>query len=215
MKYLKSILLSIAILFPTSKIYSQASVTSTNIEKENRNAVMIQIDQPVDVTSEALKQRLKRSGLEGKYKSGVTTYKAVTLAEIAPEKVDIYTKVDKGPNDNSSLVYMAVSKGYDNFANAAEDSVMIERVKTFLNSFVKDANTLSADNTIKTQMEDVNDEVKEYERLLDEKKALEKKKADVENSLIDIDKKISEKKAEIDRKKEALELLKSKRVEIK
>ncbi|MBA2406626.1 MAG: hypothetical protein H0V65_01340, partial [Chitinophagales bacterium] len=104
MKYLKSILLSIAILFPTLKIYSQASVTSTNIEKENRNAVMIQINQPVDVTSEALKERLKRSGLEGKSKSGVTAYRGVTLAEIAPEKIDMYTKVDKGPDDNSSLV---------------------------------------------------------------------------------------------------------------
>ncbi len=176
MKYLKSILLSIAILFPTLKIYSQASVTSTNIEKENRNAVMIQINQPVDVTSEALKERLKRSGLEGKSKSGVTAYRGVTLAEIAPEKIDMYTKVDKGPDDNSSLVYVAVSKGYDNFANAAEDSVLIERVKTFLNSFVKDANTMSVDNTIRTQMEEVSDNEKEYERLLNEKKIWKRKK---------------------------------------
>ncbi len=215
MKYLKSILLSIAILFPTLKIYSQASVTSTNIEKENRNAVMIQINQPVDVTSEALKERLKRSGLEGKSKSGVTAYRGVTLAEIAPEKIDMYTKVDKGPDDNSSLVYVAVSKGYDNFANAAEDSVLIERVKTFLNSFVKDANTMSVDNTIRTQMEEVSDNEKEYERLLNEKKDLEKKKADIETSLIEIEKRISEKRAEIDRKKEALEVLKNQRGEIK
>ncbi len=212
---MKTILLAIVIIFSSLNIFAQATVTSTNIEKENRNAVMIQINQPADVTSEALKERLKRSGLEGKSKSGVTAYRGVTLAEIAPEKIDMYTKVDKGPDDNSSLVYVAVSKGYDNFANAAEDSLLIERVKTFLNSFVKDANTMSVDNTIRTQMEEVSDNEKEYERLLNEKKDLEKKKADIETSLIEIEKRISEKRAEIDRKKEALEVLKNQRGEIK
>ena len=212
---MKTILLSIVIIFSSLNIFAQAAVTSTNIEKENRNAVMIQINQPADVTAEALKERLKRSGLEGKSKSGVTAYRGVTLAEIAPEQIDMYTKVDKGPDDNSSLVYVAVSKGYDNFANAAEDSVLIERVKTFLNSFVKDANTMSVDNTIRTQMEEVTDNEKEYERLLNEKKDLEKKKADIETSLIEIEKRISEKRAEIDRKKEALEVLKNQRGEIK
>jgi hypothetical protein len=212
---MKTILLSIGMIFPSLNIFAQATVTSTNIEKENRNAVLIQINQPADVTSEALKERLKRSGLEGKSKSGVTAYRGVILAEIAPEKIDMYTKVDKGPDDNSSLVYVAVSKGYDNFANSAEDSVLIERVKTFLNSFVKDANTMSVDNTIRTQMEEVSDNEKEYERLLNEKKDLEKKKADIETSLIEIEKRISEKRAEIDRKKEALEVLKNQRGEIK
>jgi hypothetical protein len=46
--------------------------------------------------------------------------------------LDIYTKVEEGPN-NSSVVYMAVSKGYDNFASVA-DSAITQNVKAFLES---------------------------------------------------------------------------------
>jgi len=73
------------------------------IDKENRNAVMINIEQPEKNTSDALQQRLGRSGLKERERKGVVSYKGVTLSEISPDKVDIYTKVEAGSN-NSSVV---------------------------------------------------------------------------------------------------------------
>src|SRR6185295_4452023 len=191
---LKVLLIYAAITFSSLTIYSQATITSTIIEKENRNAVMIQIDQPVDITTSALEQRLKRSGLDGKTHNGVTSYKAVTLSEIATEKVDIYTKVDKGENKNTSIVYMAVSKGYDNFTSAESDSTITEHVKIFLNSFVKDVTVFSLDLLITSQTDEVNSTEKDYEHLLSDQKDLQKKKADIETSIIEKEKEINEKK---------------------
>ena len=113
MRYIKILLLSSATLFTGTAMYAQARDASVMIDKENRNAVMITIDQPEKITYEALQQRMERSGLKEKEKKGIVSYKGVTLSEISPDKIDIYTKVEAGPN-NSSVVYMAVSRGYDN-----------------------------------------------------------------------------------------------------
>jgi hypothetical protein len=211
MKNLKLILFGLAALFSARNSFAQATVTSTEIDKENRQAVMIQIDQSVDVTTSALEQRLERSGLDGKTHGGVTSYKGVTFSEIGTEKVDIYTKVEKGDKNNTSVVYLAVSKGYDNFTGGGSDNTITENVKTFLNSFVNDVNIYLSDVLIAAQMKEVETAQKEYERSLSDQKDLQKKKSDDENNITDKDKEINEKKADLDRKKEALEDLKRKR----
>ncbi|MBA3648836.1 MAG: hypothetical protein H0W62_09865 [Chitinophagales bacterium] len=211
MNNLKSLLLVASLSFATFSAYSQATVTSTSIEKENRNAVMVAIDQPVNITENALEQRLKHSGLSGKTRNNATSYKAVTLSEIAPEKVDIYTKVEPGQNKNTSIVYMAVSKGYNNFTNSEGDSMITEHIKTFLNSFVKDASAFSADLNVASQLDEVNSLQKDYDNLMDDLKALEAKKADIESSIANKTKDIQAKKEDLDQKKQALEDLKTKR----
>ena len=180
------------------------------IDKENRNAVMITIEQPEKITSDALEQRLGRSGLKEKERKGMVRYKGVTLSEISPDKVDIYTKVEAGPN-NSSVVYMAVSKGYDNLTNTTVDSNITQNVKTFLESFVKDADTHSADIGISKQIKDVTKDEKSYQRLLDEQKDLQKKKVNIETRLIEIENEINSKKSGIDKKKSEVEDAKIKR----
>jgi hypothetical protein len=215
LKHLRFLLLLPGIIFFALRSYSQAVVTSTIIEKENRNAVMIQIDQPVDRTTDALEQRLKHSGLSGKSSKNVTTYKAVTLSEISTGTVDIYTKVEKGSTNQNSIVYMAVSKGYDNFTSATSDSMITENVKRFLNSFVKDANYFSAEIEISTKLEEVNKAESAYQNLLDDLKDLENKKTDIEGHIVDKQKEINEKKSELEHKRAELDELKTKRTDNK
>ena len=71
------------LLVSTAALYGQASIESIVIEKHNRNAVKLYIDQSVQVTTDALKARLSRSGLNGKTKKGVTVYRGVILSEIS------------------------------------------------------------------------------------------------------------------------------------
>lgn len=213
-KNVKMIMLLSGIIFSGLRGYSQAAVTSTVIEKENRNAVMIQINQPEDRTADALEERLKKSGLSsGKSSKGVMIYKGVTFPEISTGTVDIYTKVEKGSNNQNSTVYMAVSKGYDNFTSASSDSMITENVKRFLNSFVKDANYFSAEIEISSKLEEVTKAESAYQHLLDDLKDLESKKAEIEGRIVDKQKEINEKRAEVDRKKVELDELKSKRAD--
>jgi len=195
-------------------MYGQARDASVMIDKENRNAVMIVIDQPEKITRDALQQRLERSGLKERSKEGVIKYKGVILSEISPDKVDIYTKVEAGPN-NSSVVYMAVSRGYDNFTNNVADSAITQNVKIFLESLVKDANTQSADVGIKNQIKGVVNDEKEYVRLLDEQKDLQKKKSVIDNRLIEIQNELNLRAEEINKKKTGVEDAKTKRGNIK
>ena len=215
LKHVKILLLFSGIIFSGLRSYSQATVTSTIIEKENRNAVMIQIDQPEDRTADALEERLKHAGLSGKSSKGVMIYKGVNLSEISTGTVDIYTKVEKGSSNQHSIVYMAVSKGYDNFTSATSDSMITENVKRFLNSFIKDANYFSAEIEISTKLEEVNKTEGAYQHLLDDLKDLQGKKTDIEARIVDKQKEIDEKKSELEHKRAELDELKTKRTDNK
>ena len=207
---MKKLLMATAMLFACTYAISQAVPVSTMIEKENRNAVMIIINQPVKITTEALHEKLQRSGLNEKAKKGSTSYKGVTLSEISSERIDVYTKVEEAPN-NTSAVYMAVSKGYNNFTNSAADSVITQNTIAFLNSFVKDADNHFADVNISGQIGDVNKSEKDYQKLLDEQRNLEKQKSVIDSRLGVILVELASLKTEMDKKKITVEDSKIKR----
>jgi hypothetical protein len=204
MKNFKTGVITAAALFSTIFMYAQPKDASVMIDKENRNAVMIVIEQPENITKDALRQRMERSGLKERERSGVVSYKGVTLSEISPDKVDIYTKVEKGPN-NTSVVYMAVSRGYNNFTNTTVDSNITQNVKTFLQSFVKDANNHFADVEIGKQVNSVNNDEKAYQRLLNEQRDLQKKKANIENRLSEIQNELNVRMDGLNKKKSGVE----------
>jgi hypothetical protein len=210
MKRIKNILLTTLIMFSTVIIFAQAAPVSTMIEKENRNAVMIEIKQPVDITTAALQEKLQRAGLNEKVKKGVASYKGVVLSEISKDKIDVYTKVESGPN-NTSLVYMAVSKGYNNFTSSDADTVITQNVEAFLNSFVKDADNHFADVGISNQIKDESKSEKEYQKLLNEQSDLEKKKSKIENRLVEIQNELNVRKINLDKMKTGVQDAKTSR----
>jgi hypothetical protein len=204
MKFSKTILVISSTFFLNILVKGQALDASVMIDNQNHNAVMISIEQSEKITGDALQERMARSGLKEKAKNGIVKYAGVTLSEISPDKVDIYTKVEKGPN-NSSVVYMAVSKGYNNFTNSASDSLITQNVKIFLQAFVKDAANHSADVGISNQINDVNKDEKKYQHLLDEQKDLQKKKANIDTRLTEIQNELNVRAASIEKKKTGVE----------
>ena len=212
MKKLKTLLLVTVVLFSVTITHAQTSVESILIEKQNRNAVKLEIDQPENITSTALEQRFKRSGISGKKSNGgVVVYKGINLSEISTSKLDIYTKVVK--HGTGSIVYMAASKGYDNFAVTEETEITVN-IATFLTAFVKDANYRSVDVDLSAQMQDIAKQEKAYQKLLEDQKDTQKKKVDAEARLIQLQNDITTKSTELDQKKAALEELKAKRTTI-
>jgi hypothetical protein len=210
MKKIKKVLLTILIMFSTVIIFAQSAPVSTMIEKENRNAVMIEIKQPVDITTAALQQKLQRAGLNEKVKKGAASYKGVVLSEISKDKIDVYTKVESGPN-NTSIVYMAVSKGYNNFTSSDADSTITQNVEAFLNSFVKDADNHFADVGISNQIKDVSKSEKEYQKLVNEQSDLEKKKIKIDNRLVEIQNELNARKINLDKMKSGVQDAKTSR----
>lgn len=210
MKQIKIALLSAIALLSGTYLCGQAKEASLMIDNQNRHAIMIQVDQPEKDTREALMLRLERSGLKEKLRNGVMKYKGVTLSEISPDKLDIFTKVEEGPN-NSSVVFMAVSKGYNNFTSSISDSSITQNVKNFLQSFILDAKNHSDDIGISNQLSDIDQDEKKYQQLLDEQATVLKKKAALDNRLLEIQNDLNLRRGDIDKKKVALQDAKTKR----
>ena len=97
MKKMRIVTLSVATLLGAMMAHGQSKDGVVMIDKESRQGVMITVNQSAQITSEALNQRLQRSGLAGRTKKGVTTYNRAMLSEISPDQLDIYTKVEKAP----------------------------------------------------------------------------------------------------------------------
>lgn len=213
MKQKQIVLLLAAACFSALTGLAQVSETSLIIDKENRHAVMLPVQQPEKETREALRLRLKRSGLNEKMSGNVARYKGVTFSEISPDKIDIYTKVEPGPN-NSSLVYMAVSRGYNNFTHSASDSLLTENVKLFLQSFTVDASNHAGDIDVANQLDDIKKEEKNYQELIDEQADLQKKKSAIDTRLLDIQNSLNLKRETIDKKKLDVEKAKSKNAKL-
>ena len=211
MKRIPIIALSTVALLSGMLALGQAREGSFKFDNENMRSVLINIDQPVNVTSDALNQRLQQSGLKSKTKKGITTYNRVLLPELSPDTLDIYTKVEKGAG-NTSTVYIAVARGFNGFTNSTEDSTITVNLKKYLESFVVDANAYSADVAINNQVNDVNKEEKAYQRLLDEQGDLKKKQSDIESRLSDIQRQLRIKEDEITKKKSNLETARTKRI---
>jgi hypothetical protein len=122
----------------------------------------------------------------------------------------VYTKVEEAPN-NTSTVYMAVSRGYNNFTNSGADSVITQNTIAFLNSFVKDADNHFADVNITGQMGDVSKSEKDYQKLLDEQRSLEKQRSAIDTRLGVIQVELTNMKTDMDKKKVTVEDSKMKR----
>lgn len=210
MNYIKTLFSTVLVLIIVSPLFSQPRDVSIMIDDVNRNAQMITIDQPEKITRETLRQRFFRSGLKEKSKHGTTRYQGVTLSEISPGKVDIYTKVEEGPN-NSTLVYMAVGRENNRFNPEPGDSSIRENVKIFLQSLIKDADYHSADIDISNQINDLNKYEKTYQQLLDEQRSLQKKKSTIERRLVEIGNELTIKEEQINKKKTGVEDAKVKR----
>jgi hypothetical protein len=211
MKRIQIIALSTVALLSGMMVQGQAREGSFKFDKENLRSVVINIDQPVNVTSAALNQRLQQSGLKAKTNRGVTRYDRVTLPELSPDLLDIYTKVEKGAG-NTSTVYMAVGRGYNGLNNSPADSTITENIKNYLEAFVNDANAYSADLGINNQINEVNKEEKAYQRLLDEQGDLMKKQSDIASRLLDVQRQLKVKEDEINKKKSDLEIARAKRI---
>ena len=72
MKRIPIIALSTVALLSGMLALGQAREGSFKFDNENMRSVLINIDQPVNVTSDALNQRLQQSGLKSKTKKGIT-----------------------------------------------------------------------------------------------------------------------------------------------
>ena len=175
--------------------------------KGDQNAIIADYDLPKNIIEDALKERLEKAGL-GKKSSekGFMAYKGTTWAEVSPDKLDVYAKVEG--KDSKSTVTMLVSKGYDNFISSASDAERVQKVQNFLNSFVNDARAYQLRLSIAAQEEVVKKTEKDFKGITDDGEKLNKDKEKIEKQIADNKNDQTKKQATLDAEKQKLEDLK-------
>lgn len=184
--------------------------TLVKYDKANQNAVVAEYELPKEVIEAALKERFEKAGLgKPKNSKGFMTYTGKLWNEVSTAKLDVFAKVEE--KKGKSTVQILVSTGNNNFITSGSDANAIQNVKTFMNSFLQDANAYQLKLDIEKQEEIVKKSEKEYNNAVDNGKDLAKEKDKIEKKILENTNEQSLKQRTLDEQRMKLETLKSRK----
>ncbi len=188
----------------------RATLASVELNKVSQPCVRAEYDISSEMVEGALIKKFKdaRLGSGSKASDGFRVYKGVVIPEISKEKMDVYYKVeDKKP---SSVLYVLMSKGYDNFMKMDPDSMAMKNAMIYFDLFVKDATAYLLNNQIEKQNEDINDLENKAKKSAKDGVSLLKDKAKIESRISENAIKVGELKNDMENEQKALEQVKIK-----
>jgi hypothetical protein len=201
---------------------AQSTYSTIAINKKMQPGLLLELPNNTDVAEGTLLQKLKETGYKPETsgamfwkknkQDGFYVFNGVTLPALNNQKLDLYFKIElKGkPAKDQSLMYMLVSKGYDNFVSPEVDSATFIAATEFLNSFVGSNLSFSLQQEIEAQEKVVANAEKKLNNIGDDEKALQKK---IEQLQADLTSKRSDRDLqakEIENQKRILEALRAK-----
>src|SRR5688572_21670042 len=178
---------------------SQATFTTIDVNKNLQPGLVLHLPNNTDVAEGTILQKLKETGYapettgrlfwKKSKKDGFYVFNGITLPALNNQKLDMYFKVNRESKSqkDQSIIYLLVSKGYDNFISPESDSATFLAATDFLNGFV--ATTASYR---------LNLDIEEQEKVV---KMAEKKLADLQDDEKSFVKKIEELQADLRNKK--------------
>ncbi|MEO6831856.1 MAG: hypothetical protein ABI378_05935 [Chitinophagaceae bacterium] len=197
------ILIASALFFATSSFAQTPKAATVRYDKTDRPGLVITYPFSDKIVEAALRNHLDKDGFTKRSsRKGFDIYKAQNWDEISGKLVDVYTNVDG--RKGTSTVSLLVSKGYDNFVTAANDSAMFGKMKIFLSSLLTDilqvqlrADIDGQNELIKNTERDLSREQDNNKKLLKQKEDIEKDIANSNNKQANITKAIAEQKAKL------------------
>jgi hypothetical protein len=196
-------------------VLSATAQTSGELEwqKTKIPATLIEVPQSPSVTEAAIKQKLTQLGYTGKETKGVTVYKGVRIPEISNEAFDLYLKVERKSrrDKDESIVYFAVSKGYENFVKSGDDPAMTQNINTYTSGFSAWAEAEALERDIKDQEDKLKSAERKATDLQDESESLQKRLKKLQDDIEQNKKDIEKQKTEVENQRKALDVLKAKR----
>ena len=127
---------------------SQATFTTVTINKVLQPGLVLHLPNNTAVAEGTILEKLRETGYSPETKGelfwkknkldGFYVFNGVTLPALNNQKLDMYFKVDRESSTlkEQSIIYLLVSKGYDNFISPEVDSVTFLAATAFLNGFV-------------------------------------------------------------------------------
>ena len=209
---MKSIFLLIAALFVAGFVSAQIIEGTVTMNKVVRPAIAGEFNFTSEVTEAVILEDLRTRGFgKGDSQKDFKMYAGIAFPMFSTEKIDLYVKV--APKSKSekgkSLVYLVISKGYDNFISGATDQATMDSAKIYLGSLMGKFEQEKLRLDIDAQQELIAKVQKKYDALVGTGESLQTKKQDIEK---EIEKNLTEQnnqKAELDKEKQILDALKA------
>ncbi len=182
-------------------------------QKKKIPAVLTEVPQSASITEDAIKQKLSQLGYNGKETKGVYVFKAIRIPEISDETFDVLLSIERKSRKekDASIVYFAVSRGYENYVKADDDPVLVSKIKQYCLNFLPWAEAQALEVDIKNQEDKVKSSEKKLQDYQDDSESLQKKLKKLQDDIEENKKNIEKQKADVENQRKALEILKGKR----
>jgi len=166
---------------------SQSIFTTITINKNIQPGLVLHLPDNTDVAEGTILQKLKETGYSPETKGkllwkknkrdGFYVFNGIELPALNNQKLDMYFKVEKESKSQKeqSIIYLLVSKGYDNFISPEVDSATFLAATEFLNGFVATTASYRLNLDIEEQDKVVKIAEKKLTGLQDDEKSLVKK----------------------------------------
>jgi hypothetical protein len=167
--------------------FSQATFTTITINKQLQPGLVLHLPNNTDVAEGTILQKLSETGYSPETKGrlfwkknkldGFYVFNGVALPALNNQKLDMYFKVvrESSSQKDQSIIYLLVSKGYDNFISPEADSATFLAATDFLNGFVATTASYRLNLDIEEQEKVLKDAEKKLTNLQDDEKSLIKK----------------------------------------
>lgn len=120
-----------ALLSPLAGNAQDITEGTVKVGKDQKMGYIAESRYGTDEVEAVMTQKLTAAGItKGKKKSKFYTYKEVTWPAISPAKIDLFYKVQK--KKHKSMIYLVVSKGYNNYVTTATDALTSSNITSFL-----------------------------------------------------------------------------------
>lgn len=165
--------------------FSQSKETIAKYQKVDQPAFTIIYDQPSDMVTGAVQQRLKKDGISFRTGKGVISCKGVNYPVLADTSVNLYFLVEgrgrKG-RDGSDLT-LFISKGPDHFISRQSDPHIAKKALQYLNELQQNVTVYALQQQINAQQKTVDGKAKDYRKLLKASHKLESKRYGLQKKL--------------------------------
>lgn len=211
---MKKLIFLVVVLIIAKSGLSQAMLGKVEYQRNQQPSTIIELPYSVETLEGAIKDHLSNKGSKPVQSKGFMLFKNVQLALSDPSPSDLYFKIEPKSRreKQKSVIYMMVAKPNENVATrSSEDVNGMQQAQSFLNDFEPIIETYSLNLQIKEQEENIKRAETKYTNLTNEQKDLEKRKKSLEDKIQENINEQEKQKLEVEKQKELLQGLMSKK----
>ena len=183
---MKSILVSLCLLFVIGSAYGQAQEGAVLFQKKQQSAAVIELPYPPGVVSAALNDYLSKKGRsKGTDLKGFTTYRNTNPIERDSTNADLYFRVERKSRKDkeTAVVSLLLTMPTDGAIATNQHHLNMDEAKTYLNDIAPAIEAYNLELLIKEQNDQVTAAESKYKNLVNEGADLEKKREEIDKKI--------------------------------